>query len=136
MGPRLPGRRVRRRILRARSPCPGFDVVPKAPSLSSVRRRRHPNSRPVATLIRPEHVVSDMVLVAPPPAVGAVFGRSLGEIAALGGTIVLILMVVAMLGIAYKSFTGDGIEWPDDVENEPGDDGVSRGDDEDEWDYY
>jgi hypothetical protein len=55
------------------------------------------------------------------------------QVAVLAGSIILFLMLVAMAGVAYKHFQGDGIEWPD--EEEPDDD-VSRGDDEDEWEYY
>lgn len=54
-------------------------------------------------------------------------------LAAIGGTIVLILMVVALGGFAYKSLTG-GVEWPDDREQDP--DALRKGEDEDEWDYY
>lgn len=52
---------------------------------------------------------------------------------AVAGTIVLVLMLVAMGGYLYKSLTG-GIEWPEDREED--DDGVRRGDEDDEWDYY
>lgn len=52
---------------------------------------------------------------------------------AIGGTIVLLLMLVAMGGYLYKSLTG-GIEWPDD--REPDDDALRRGDEDDEWEYY
>jgi hypothetical protein len=59
---------------------------------------------------------------------------SVRQVAVLAGSIILLLMLVAMIGVAYKHFQGDGIEWPD--ENEP-DDNVSRGDnDDDEWKYY
>lgn len=50
------------------------------------------------------------------------------------GTLILVLILVALAGFAYKSLTGDGIKWPDDIEDD--DDGVSRGDADDEWDYY
>lgn len=53
-------------------------------------------------------------------------------IAALG---LLLMMVIALGGYAYKSLRGDGIEWPED-EQEEGTEGVSRGTDDDEWDYY
>lgn len=52
---------------------------------------------------------------------------------AVGGTIVLVLMLVAMAGYLYKSMTG-GVEWPED--REPDDDALQRGDEDDEWDYY
>lgn len=52
---------------------------------------------------------------------------------AIGGTVVLVLMLVAMGGYLYKSLTG-GIEWPED--REPDDDALRRGEEDDEWDYY
>lgn len=54
-------------------------------------------------------------------------------LAAVAGTVVLLLMLVAMGGYVYKSLTG-GIEWPEDREEEP--DGLRQGDEDDEWDYY
>jgi len=61
--------------------------------------------------------------------------QSVGRIAVMAGTIVLVLMLVAMIGLAYKHFRGGGVEWPEEDEPE-GDGGVSRGDDDDEWKYY
>lgn len=61
---------------------------------------------------------------------------SLAQVAVLGGTLVLVLALVAFGAFVYKSTRGGGIEWPDDVDEESGDDGVSRGGDDDEWDYY
>lgn len=57
--------------------------------------------------------------------------ESFAQVAMLGATVVLVLMLVALGGFAYKSLRGDGIRWPDDIEE---DDGVTRSDD-DEWKY-
>ncbi|MFC7229894.1 hypothetical protein N0B31_21015 [Salinirubellus salinus] len=52
----------------------------------------------------------------------------------LAGTLVLVLIVVAVAGTVYKSMTG-GIEWPEDREED--DDTVTRShDDDDEWRYH
>ncbi|WP_280535863.1 hypothetical protein [Halopenitus sp. POP-27] len=37
-----------------------------------------------------------------------------GQAAAIAGTLLLVLFLVALGGIAYKHLRGDGIEWPDD----------------------
>ena len=50
------------------------------------------------------------------------------------GTLVLLMMLVALAGFAYKALAGDGIEWPEDIEED--DESLSRGDADDEWDYY
>lgn len=55
------------------------------------------------------------------------------DLIGLAGTLVLVLMLVAIAGFAYKSMTG-GIEWPEDKEQE--DDVVRRGDTDDDWKYY
>lgn len=55
------------------------------------------------------------------------------DVVGIAGTLVLVLILVAAGGIAYKALAGDGIEWPEDVED---DDEVSRGDPDDEWKYY
>jgi len=52
---------------------------------------------------------------------------------ALASSVVMVLMIVALVGIAYRHFRGGGIEWPDD---EPEDEDVSRGEADDEWKYY
>ncbi len=63
--------------------------------------------------------------------------ETIGKVAATVASVVLILMIVALAGYAYKHLQGDGIEWPDDVEDPgAGDDEVESGDDDDEWDYY
>lgn len=51
----------------------------------------------------------------------------------LAGTLVLVLILIAIGGTVYKSMTG-GIEWPEDRED---DDTVQRShDDDDEWKYH
>jgi hypothetical protein len=61
--------------------------------------------------------------------------ESFAQVAMIGATLVLLLMLVALGGFAYKSLRGDGIEWPDDVDAEERD-GAVKGGDDDEWDYY
>jgi len=65
--------------------------------------------------------------------------ETLGDLVTLAGTLLLVVMLVALGTFAYRSLTGEGIRWPDEVEAE--NDGVSRrpdseDDDEDEWKYY
>ncbi|WP_424000356.1 hypothetical protein ACOZ4I_13440 [Haloarcula salina] len=67
---------------------------------------------------------------------GAGLLESVGQIAALAGTLVLVLLLVALGAFAYKSLTGDGIRWPDESEETPEDDGVTQGGTDDEWKYY
>ena len=55
------------------------------------------------------------------------------DLVGIAGTVVLVLMLVALGGFASKSLTG-GVEWPEDKEQDP--DALRRGDDEDEWEYY
>jgi len=64
--------------------------------------------------------------------------ESASQLVVAAGSIVLLLMFAALAGFAYKSLRGDGIRWPEDVEDDPEDEpGVRRtGDDDDEWDYY
>lgn len=59
--------------------------------------------------------------------------QSLVNLLGIAGAIVLLLVVVALGGIAYKALVAGGIEWPEDVEDE---EGVSRGGSDDEWKYY
>lgn len=59
----------------------------------------------------------------------------LPQLLGLVGTFVLILMLVALVGIAYKHLTG-GIEWPGDREEDADDDALQRGEPDDEWEYY
>jgi hypothetical protein len=76
--------------------------------------------------------------------------QSFAQVAAIAGTLVLILLLVAFAGVAYRSLSGDGIEWPGDVDRDAdpgratgdpdpdpgGDDGVRRGGQDDDWKYY
>lgn len=68
------------------------------------------------------------------PLVGGGLLETVSQVAVLAGTLVLVLMVVALGSFAYKSLRGDGIEWPDEQEVE--DDTVDPGDEDDEWKYY
>jgi hypothetical protein len=52
----------------------------------------------------------------------------------IAGTVVLLMMLVAMGAFAYRSLTG-GVDWPDE-EEEADEDGLSKGKTDDEWDYY
>jgi len=57
----------------------------------------------------------------------------LPDLIGIAGTVVLLLIVVALAAFAYRSLTG-GVEWPDE---EPEDeDALRRGGQDDEWDYY
>ena len=61
----------------------------------------------------------------------------LTQLVTIAGAVMLAVMLAALVGFAYQSLTGDGIEWPND--DESGTDGVQRradGDDDDEWKYY
>lgn len=70
--------------------------------------------------------------------VGSGLVESISQIAVIAGTVVLLLLLVAFGGVAYKSLRGDGIRWPEDVDDaNPADDGeVQRADNDDEWKYY
>lgn len=69
------------------------------------------------------------------------FGSGLVETAAqlavIAGTVVLLLLLVALGTFAYKSLRGDGITWPDemDAEDDDGDTTVRQASDDD-WKYY
>lgn len=52
----------------------------------------------------------------------------------IASMLVMLLLLTAIGGIVYKTLTG-GIEWPDD-EEETEENGVRRGDSDDEWDFY
>ena len=56
-----------------------------------------------------------------------------GRLAATAGSLLLVLMFVALGGYAYKQLRGDGVEWPD--EESEGEDGITSGNTDDEWDY-
>ena len=55
------------------------------------------------------------------------------DLIGVAGALVLALMLVALAGVAYRAMTG-GIEWPEDREED--EEGLRRGDQDDEWDYY
>lgn len=61
--------------------------------------------------------------------------ESFAQMAAVLASLVLVLMVVALGTYAYKHLRGDGVEWPDE-DGPPDNEGVTRGDSEDEWKYY
>lgn len=52
---------------------------------------------------------------------------------AVAGTVVLVLMLLALGGFVYKRLTG-GVEWP--VDRDAEDDELRRGDEDEDWDYY
>jgi len=69
--------------------------------------------------------------------VGSGLFESTSQFVVVAGSVVLLLMLVALAGFAYKSVRGDGIRWPDDIEDDAEDeDGVHKSGDDDEWDYY
>ena len=68
-----------------------------------------------------------------PLQVGSGLLESFSQVVGLAGALVLVLMLVALGTYAYKSLSGDGIEWPDEKEES---DEVTRGSDDDEWDFY
>ena len=69
--------------------------------------------------------------------VGGGLTESVAQAAVLAGTLVLVLMLVALVAFAYKSLQGDGIRWPSDVkESDTDEEGARRGEPDDEWDYY
>jgi hypothetical protein len=62
--------------------------------------------------------------------------ESISQLAVVGGTLVLVLGLVAFGAFVYKSLRGDGIEWPDDVDDDADDGEVRRGNSDDEWEFY
>jgi len=68
---------------------------------------------------------------------GSGLAEGAGQLVGVAASVILVLMLVALGGFAYKSLRGDGIEWPDEEAQDEGEaDGISRADDDDEWDYY
>lgn len=61
--------------------------------------------------------------------------ESVAQAVALAGALVLVLMIVALVGFAYKSLQGDGITWPEDDAGDEDDD-VRKGSEDDEWEFY
>jgi hypothetical protein len=68
--------------------------------------------------------------------VGSGLLESISQAAAIAGTLVLLLLLVGLGGFAYKSLRGDGVRWPDEMDEAGETDGVSRGGDDDEWEFY
>jgi len=66
-------------------------------------------------------------------ALGGGLLESVGQLAAIAGTLVLVLLLVGLGWFGYVSLRGDGVEWPAD---EAEADGVQRGDEDDEWEFY
>jgi hypothetical protein len=64
--------------------------------------------------------------------------ESVGQIAAVAGTVVLLLILVGLGAFAYKSVVGDGVRWPDERQETDSeeDNGVVQGSREDDWKYY
>lgn len=60
---------------------------------------------------------------------------AVSQLVVTAGTVILVLMLVALGAFAYKSLRGDGIEWPDDREEADDEVHHATGDD-DEWEYY
>ncbi|EMA26336.1 hypothetical protein [Haloarcula argentinensis] len=73
-----------------------------------------------------------------PVQLGSGLLESVGQVAAVAGTVVLLLILVGLGAFAYKSLVGDGIRWPDerDEADSEKDDGVVQGSREDDWKYY
>lgn len=60
---------------------------------------------------------------------------TVAQVAVAAAMVLLVGMLVALGAYAYKNLRGDGIEWPDDREDDATE-GVSRGDSDDDWKYY
>ena len=72
-----------------------------------------------------------------PVQIGSGLLESVGQIAAVAGTVVLLLILIGLGAFAYKSVVGDGVRWPDEKEEtDNDDDGVVQGSREDDWKYY
>lgn len=73
-----------------------------------------------------------------PVQLGSGLLESVGQMAAVAGTVVLLLILVGLGAFAYKSVVGDGVRWPDErheTDSEE-DEGVVQGSREDDWKYY
>ncbi|MBX0324456.1 hypothetical protein EGH21_15610 [Halomicroarcula sp. F13] len=65
------------------------------------------------------------------------FGEVAAQLIGAVGALVLLMLLVAFGAFAYKSLAGDGVRWPDEMEeDQDSEDGVKRGSDEDDWKYY
>ena len=52
------------------------------------------------------------------------------QVAVIAGTVVLVLMLIALAGFVYESLRGDGIRWPGDDEDTGAPEEVTRGSDD------
>lgn len=77
-----------------------------------------------------------MTLVVLQAGFGSGLAESFAQIVPLAGTLVLLLMLVALGSFAYKSLRGDGIRWPDEIDEDDQDRDARRGDPDDEWEFY
>lgn len=50
-------------------------------------------------------------------------------------SLVLLLMLAALAGVAYRGLTG-GIDWPDEEDDEEDGEGVRRAGPDDEWKFH
>ncbi|MDX1746872.1 MAG: hypothetical protein R3324_13115 [Halobacteriales archaeon] len=61
------------------------------------------------------------------------------DLVGIAGTVVLLLIFVALGAYVYKSLTG-GIEWPSDTQGPPGEESneeeLREGRSDEEWEYY
>ncbi|RLM54135.1 hypothetical protein DVK02_10510 [Halobellus sp. Atlit-31R] len=62
----------------------------------------------------------------------------LGEGVNIAGTVILLVMLLALAGFVYRSLQDDGIRWPGETDTESEDvrRRPSAEDDDDEWKYY
>lgn len=56
------------------------------------------------------------------------------DLIAFAATLILLLMLAALAGVAYRSLTG-GIDWPDEEDDEEEEEGVQRAGPDDEWKF-
>lgn len=61
---------------------------------------------------------------------------AIAQVAVVLATLLLVGMLVALGVYAYRHLRGDGIEWPEDRDDPQGNEGVTRGDSDDDWKYY
>lgn len=77
-----------------------------------------------------------MTLVVLQAGFGSGLVESFAQFVPLAGTLVLLLMLVALGSFAYKSLRGDGIRWPDEIDDDDQEGGTRRGGPDDEWEFY
>ena len=75
----------------------------------------------------------------PPPVLQTGLPEIVPDLLGIAGTVVLLLIVIALAGVVYRSFTG-GIDWPEDRDDAPTEaddrDDLEKGGRDDEWEYY